>query len=628
MTTAVATSEPTAAAPKSSAAATRAEVKLISLLAGGLILLGALLQFFITPGAVAFVVYTTLMTVTLVVTAYVVRGRLLDAFAGFRLAAVTLTILGAGAALGTLILQNKPASYYPSALGGVGSLILALRLDDLFHSFWFGGVIALMNTGLITSALRRWPITRRNVGFFMVHLGIIVTLVGAGVSAVFSIKGRIDLRVGQSASTVSVTKSGLPTPPELPLNASLQLLDFDVDHYADIPRLRLFLPAKKGSGYDLKASFEGEIGVLHKLPGGNAFRAKAFYPDLVLGERLVETGGDKPALKLTVDGQPTWLMAGSGERQRLDTKDGKVAVVFGWQRPAVKIEGPLHTVKTDKGEPVPVRIGETITLDGMKVTALRYFPQFTYDIATKTAVNVSDRPINPALEVDVDGKTKKWLFANMPGFGHGDGPNLVYAFSPEGGSSNATVLAVAGADKTVLVKKPDGTEQTLPLTDGLELEGVKFGALLEKASVNREPTTASQEMKNPALLVEVTNEGLTREVMMMAGQRDPVEVGNGFLTFETRVDDVKAFRSAVAVHSGAAGSGGEARKELVEVNAPVNVGDWKVYQVNYDPKDPTYSGFEAVRDPGVNWVFVGFGLLFSGVFYMIYVGPRMRRKEA
>jgi hypothetical protein len=58
------------------------------------------------------------------------------------------------------------------------------------------------------------------------------------------------------------------------------------------------------------------------------------------------------------------------------------------------------------------------------------------------------------------------------------------------------------------------------------------------------------------------------------------------------------------------------------------VGPWKLYQVNYDPKDPSYSGLEAVRDPGVNWVFVGFGLLFSGVFYMMYVGPRMRRKEA
>ena len=53
-----------------------------------------------------------------------------------------------------------------------------------------------------------------------------------------------------------------------------------------------------------------------------------------------------------------------------------------------------------------------------------------------------------------------------------------------------------------------------------------------------------------------------------------------------------------------------------------------LYQVNFDPKDPTYSGLEAVRDPGTNWVFAGFGFMFLGVIYMIYVAPRLRRREA
>jgi len=127
------------------------------------------------------------------------------------------------------------------------------------------------------------------------------------------------------------------------------------------------------------------------------------------------------------------------------------------------------------------------------------------------------------------------------------------------------------------------------------------------------------------VVLELTDEGLTHDVLVKAGQRDPVRVGLGFITFETQVDDVKAFRSKVSVREGAAG---QAREAIVAVNDPVVVADWKLYQVNYDPKDPTYSGFEAVRDAGVNWVFVGFGLLFAGVSYMIYVGPRFRRREA
>jgi hypothetical protein len=428
--------------------------------------------------------------------------------------------------------------------------------------------------------------------------------------------------VGQAASTVRVTHAGLPTGEEVPLGAAVQLLKFDVDHYADQPRVSLYLPNKKNAGFDLKTTFENELGVKHRLPDGRAFRIKGYYPDLVMSERLQESGGASPALKLTLDGKPIFLMP--NERERADSADGKVAVLFGWQRPAAKIDAPLHTVAIAKGEPVPVRLGETVTLAGIKVKALRFFPHFTFDLAKKQAMNVSDTPINPALEVEVDGGKPRWVFANMPGFGHGkEGPELTYAFSPEGGSAAATVVAVGGADKSVLVHHADGTEQTLALTDGLQVEGVQLGALLEKASVVREPSTASQQPNKPAVMVELFEGERAREVLMTAGQQDPVPVGKGYLTFETHVEDVKAFRSEVLVRGA-----GDPQRAIVAVNDPVPVGAWKLYQVNYDPKDPQYSGLEAVRDPGVNWVFLGFGLLFFGVFYMIYLAPRMRRREA
>ena len=48
----------------------------------------------------------------------------------------------------------------------------------------------------------------------------------------------------------------------------------------------------------------------------------------------------------------------------------------------------------------------------------------------------------------------------------------------------------------------------------------------------------------------------------------------------------------------------------------------------YNPEDPTYSGIEAVYDPGVTWVFTGFALICLGVFYMFYVEPRLKRSAA
>jgi cytochrome c biogenesis factor len=52
-----------------------------------------------------------------------------------------------------------------------------------------------------------------------------------------------------------------------------------------------------------------------------------------------------------------------------------------------------------------------------------------------------------------------------------------------------------------------------------------------------------------------------------------------------------------------------------------------LYQVNYNPEDPSYSGLEAVYDPGVTWVFLGFALICLGVFWMFYVEPRLRQQS-
>jgi cytochrome c biogenesis protein ResB len=65
-------------------------------------------------------------------------------------------------------------------------------------------------------------------------------------------------------------------------------------------------------------------------------------------------------------------------------------------------------------------------------------------------------------------------------------------------------------------------------------------------------------------------------------------------------------------------------RAVVAVNEPFDFEGWTFYQVNYDPNDPSYSGLEAVRDPGVTWVFVGFTLICLGVAYLFYLEPRLR----
>ena len=83
-----------------------------------------------------------------------------------------------------------------------------------------------------------------------------------------------------------------------------------------------------------------------------------------------------------------------------------------------------------------------------------------------------------------------------------------------------------------------------------------------------------------------------------------------------------AYRSRVTTQLGS-----EVGHAVVAVNSPLSIGAWKLYQVNFDPKDPSYSGMLAVRDPGVPWVFLGFLLTGLGVLYTMTIEPRRRRAE-
>ena len=92
--------------------------------------------------------------------------------------------------------------------------------------------------------------------------------------------------------------------------------------------------------------------------------------------------------------------------------------------------------------------------------------------------------------------------------------------------------------------------------------------------------------------------------------------------FERRADEKRAYISWVTAQQGAT-----QEKAVISVNDPMTYAGWTLYQVNYNPEDPTYSGLEAVYDPGVAWVFTGFALICVGVFYMFYVEPRLRKQK-
>jgi cytochrome c biogenesis protein ResB len=122
----------------------------------------------------------------------------------------------------------------------------------------------------------------------------------------------------------------------------------------------------------------------------------------------------------------------------------------------------------------------------------------------------------------------------------------------------------------------------------------------------------------------VQQQGLPKEQLMSAVRPSAFMIApTRALVFEKRDKEVKAFVSHVTARQGS-----QVEKRSIAVNDPMTFGGWTLYQVNYNPEDPTYSGIEAVYDPGVSWVFVGFALISLGVFYMFYVEPRLKRFAA
>jgi hypothetical protein len=519
------------AAPAAPPSAVDREVRLTSYLIVAALLVGAVLQVWVPPGGLTLVAGSMLAGAVAVVVSLVAPGRVRTTMAGFRFVATLLFVLAVFAMLGTLVLQGKPAAFYIESYGFVGSLIVALRLDDIFHGLPFALVMALFGASIIASATLRWPVKVKNAGYWLCHLGLITSLLGAAASASLAIRGRIDLHAGgEHATQVRVTKGGVPSGEMAALGFDLHLDRFDLVNYEPEHRIAYYEQVRvrdqrgERDQWTLKASFDPDL-VKHRLPNGDSFRLKAIYPDFRPVAKAVPSERGGPVLEATVGGVTQALVPGDG----LQSPDGRVAVVFGWERPAA-----------------------------------------------------------PA---GVD-----------------------------------TAVLVAGAERKVFVHRADGAAE-LPFAEDAAILGgvVRFGKLHERATRGMEHGTASDEWKNPAAIIEVQQQGLPKEQLMLVGRPSPFFLSpTRALVFEKRDKEVKAYVSHVTAYEGGAAT----VKRAIAVNDPLTHAGWTLYQVNYNPEDPTYSGLEAVYDPGVNWVFLGFALICLGVFVMFYVEPRLKQKKA
>lgn len=66
---------------------------------------------------------------------------------------------------------------------------------------------------------------------------------------------------------------------------------------------------------------------------------------------------------------------------------------------------------------------------------------------------------------------------------------------------------------------------------------------------------------------------------------------------------------------------------IVEVNRPLSIGGWKIYQVSYDSREQRYSVFELVRDPWIGAVYAGIFMMLAGALALLLI-PKQLNMQA
>jgi ResB-like family protein len=214
--------------------------------------LGVVFQTFWTPitvaGNAAAIFLGPLAALTL---ALIVFGRrFLPLLASYRFSLALLISLTTATAAGTLVLQRASASelqaVYGSALAGV---VRFLFLDDVFHAFWFNGLLVLVAVVLVVVVIRKRPVAPAQIGFYSAHLGIVIILLGAFLGSLFGVEGILELTEGRTARTLVLMENGRKKFDVVhghvhyhtrDLGFEVRLESFEVDYYPDLLKLIAF----------------------------------------------------------------------------------------------------------------------------------------------------------------------------------------------------------------------------------------------------------------------------------------------------------------------------------------------------------------------------------------------------
>ncbi len=150
------------------------------------------------------------------------------------------------------------------------------------------------------------------------------------------------------------------------------------------------------------------------------------------------------------------------------------------------------------------------------------------------------------------------------------------------------------------------------------------------------PSAASMVTKDTILCREYSSEGATSALYVKAYKEDDykegwISCGNFMFPYASlKLDDEvsvimpdrepKRFTSNVIVYA----KDGSRKEQIVEVNKPLEINGWTIYQYSYDEAKGRWSQlsvFELVKDPWLPIVYIGILLMLAGAVYLFVTAP-------
>ncbi len=572
--------------------------------------------------------------------------RLLRAIGSLWFAAVLLVLLLLSLACATVYESIHSTEY---------------ALSAYYRATWFTTLLALLSINVLAAIILRFPFSKWRIGFVMTHSAILLIFTGALITRYFAEDGQLALAEGQSSD-------------QFVLRDSETLTVFD-------------RKSGQGTSIDLDPAYVGGLRtvVSSAIPaikvGDLTIQVEQYVPDSEVVEQMRDDNPLlRPAVELSIAAgghrTPLWVFpnqrATSGSipvsfrivrsAEELTTLLKPSAEATGSGPGRVRIEYQGQTVERPVEEclTLPIAIGDT----GLSFRVLRFMPHATVG-ANNQITNTSDKPLNPAIEVEIAGGEEvetRLAFAKYPGFAsmHKDSEladlKVTHLFEA-GVSPPLTPVEVLRGPQGDLYARFAGADGEVTVTPIQVDEAVNTPWSGRQLVVHRSidharfehtfrPIDPPTKERSPGIELRLTTGDSSDTVWLQKDRplpitvnRKPYELGYTSKTvplgFTIKLDSFRvgyypgeqrprSFESRVTITDAA---GGGALSRLISMNHPTDYGRYTFFQSSYQlDGNRRITILSVSRDPGTVIVFAGHGLMICGMIVVLFTRTRQQRQ--